>query len=49
MNEELLRRPGVLDNEAHVAEIVRELDVAGSLRERVEFELPPLGMTRGSH
>jgi hypothetical protein len=41
-DEELLARLGVFYSEAQVAEIVREMDVAGLVRERGEFELPPL-------
>jgi hypothetical protein len=38
----------VFYNEAQVAEIVREMDEAGSVRVRGEFELPPLDES-GSH
>lgn len=41
-DEELFTRLAVFYNEVQVAEIVREMDEAGSVRVRGEFELPPL-------
>ena len=41
-NQELLERLGVFYSEAQVAEIVKEMDDASSLRKRGEFELPPV-------
>jgi REP element-mobilizing transposase RayT len=41
-DEELFTRLAVFYNEAQVAEIVREIDEAGSLRVRVEFEQAPV-------
>jgi hypothetical protein len=41
-DEELFTRLAVFYNDAQVAEIVREMDEAGSVRERGEFELPPV-------
>ena len=41
-NQDLLERLGVFYSEAQVAEIVKEMDDASSLRKRGEFELPPV-------
>ena len=41
-NQELLERLGVFYSEVQVAEIVKEMDDASSLRKRGEFELPPV-------
>jgi REP element-mobilizing transposase RayT len=41
-DEELVRRLGVFYNEAQVAEMVREMEEAGMVRARGEFELPPV-------
>ena len=40
-DEELFTRLAVFYNEAQVAEIVREMEEAGTVRERRDFELPP--------
>ena len=40
-DEELFARLAVFYSEVQVAEIVREMEEAGSVRERGEFELPP--------
>jgi hypothetical protein len=42
---ELFKRLAVFYSEAQVAEIVRGMDEAGSVRERGEFELPPVDET----
>ncbi len=41
-DQELLQRLGVFYSEAQVAEIVKELEEAAAVRERGEFELPPV-------
>ena len=41
-DQELLRRLGVFYSEAQVAEVAKELDEAVVVRERGEFELPPV-------
>jgi putative transposase len=44
-DEELFTRLAVFYNEAQMAEIIREMDEAGSVRDRGEFELPPVDET----
>ena len=41
-DQELLQRLGAFYSEAQVAEIVREMEEAASVRKRGEFELPPV-------
>jgi REP element-mobilizing transposase RayT len=41
-DEELFKRLSVFYSEAQVAEIAREMEEAGAVRERGEFELPPV-------
>ena len=41
-DQELLERLGVFYSEAQVAEIVKEMEVAGVVRVRGEFEMPPV-------
>jgi putative transposase len=41
-DQELLERLGVFYSEAQVAEVFREMAMAGSMRPRGEFELPPV-------
>ncbi len=41
-DQELLQRLGTFYSEAQVAEIVREMEEAASVRKRGEFELPPV-------
>jgi REP element-mobilizing transposase RayT len=44
-DDELFTRLAVFYNEAKVAEIVREMEEPGTVRERGEFELPPVDET----
>jgi putative transposase len=44
-DEELFRRLSVFYSEAKVAEVAKEMAEAGSMRERGEFELPPVDET----
>jgi hypothetical protein len=46
-DQELLRRLGAFYSEAQVAEVVREMEEAASVRKRGEFELPPLNPVTG--
>jgi REP element-mobilizing transposase RayT len=46
-DQELVQRLGVFYSEAQVADVVREMEEAGSVRKRGEFELPPVNPQTG--
>ena len=46
-DQELFHRLGVFYSEAQVADVVREMEEAASVRKRGEFELPPLNPETG--